>query len=272
MLDANGKRILQNVAVVMVGTTLPANIGSAARAMKTSGLERLILVDPKSPIDETSYAHAKGGGAILDNAQTAPSLEAALADAHVVFAASGRLRHLPRPVVSPRQAAALMEDIVARQSPENLASGAFPKFAFLFGRESSGLTNEELSFAHYHVQICANPEYASLNVAGSVQVVGSFLYDYFAKKENGGREIALTLRQQWDEPPVAFAEQRRLFEASLALFGDLGLIDDANSALPNRLRRLLGRAQLDKKECALLTALVYRLRKKLDKGDGAFWD
>ena len=84
----------------MVNTTLPANIGSAARAMLTMGLTDLVVVDPKLPIDEDSMAHAAGAKSVLANCTVVDSLEEALADCHLVFAASSRQRHIPRPVVN----------------------------------------------------------------------------------------------------------------------------------------------------------------------------
>lgn len=69
---------LDCLQVVMVNTTLPANIGSAARAMYTMGLSHLTVVDPKLPIDETSVSHAAGGSELLSSALIAPTLESAI--------------------------------------------------------------------------------------------------------------------------------------------------------------------------------------------------
>ena len=64
---------LSCLQIVMVNTTLPANIGSAARAMHTMGLSRLTVVDPKLPIDETSVSHAAGGSELLTSATITPT-------------------------------------------------------------------------------------------------------------------------------------------------------------------------------------------------------
>ena len=82
----NVSNYLSCVQVVMVNTTLPANIGSAARAMHTMGLSRLTVVDPKLPIDDTSVSHAAGGSDLLSSAIIAPTLESAIADCQLVFA------------------------------------------------------------------------------------------------------------------------------------------------------------------------------------------
>ena len=185
---------LSCLQVVMVNTTLPANIGSAARAMHTMGLSRLTVVDPKLPIDDTSISHAAGGSDVLSSALIAPSLESAIGDCQLVFAASSRSRHLPRPVVTPTQAAKIMFDFIDKQiaidkraafatsdladDNQSAASNGKPNIAILFGREDRGLTNEELACADYHIQIDANPAYPVLNVASAVQVIASFIFAY----------------------------------------------------------------------------------------------
>ena len=126
---------LKNIKIVMVNTTLPANIGSAARAMLTMGLTDLVVVNPKHPIDEDSVAHAAGAKSVLDNCAVVETLEDALADCHLVFAASSRQRHIPRPVVTPNEATDI---ILSRPMDET-------KVAVLFGREDRGLTNQELA-------------------------------------------------------------------------------------------------------------------------------
>ena len=161
---------LSCLQIVMVNTTLPANIGSAARAMHTMGLSRLTVVDPKLPIDDTSISHAAGGNDVLSSALIAPTLNSAIGDCQLVFAASSRSRHLPRPVVTPTQAAKIMFDFIDKQiaidkqstldisnSNENAQPTGKPNIAILFGREDRGLTNEELACADYHIQIDANP-------------------------------------------------------------------------------------------------------------------
>ena len=143
---------LDCLQVIMVNTTLPANIGSAARAMHTMGLSRLTVVDPKLPIDETSVSHAAGGSELLSSAVIAHTLESAIAGCQLVFAASSRSRHMPRPVVTPMQAAKIMFDFIDTQSAlrandnnvdtSSDAVASKPNIAILFGREDRGLTNE----------------------------------------------------------------------------------------------------------------------------------
>lgn len=265
----NVEDYLTCLQVVMVNTTLPANIGSAARAMHTMGLSRLTVVDPKLPIDDTSESHAAGGIEVLSSATITPTLEAAIDDCQLVFAASSRSRHLPRPVVTPTQAAKIMFDFIDAQSAHLTDQ---PNIAILFGREDRGLTNEELAYADYHIQIDANPAYPVLNVASAVQVIASFIFAYAQahlkdSDENNKDTIShpmldVHLRQQWDEPAITHQQLQQLTQRTTELMIQRGLADSEHlKSLPSRLSRLGSRVQLDQKEYQLLSALIAKLLK-----------
>jgi tRNA (cytidine32/uridine32-2'-O)-methyltransferase len=272
----------------MVNTTLPANIGSAARAMHTMGLSHLTVVDPKLPIDETSVSHAAGGNEILAAAKIAPTLEEAIGDCQLVFAASSRSRHLPRPVVTPTQAAKIMLDFIDMQADisdqSELSAAIRPKIAILFGREDRGLTNDELAFANYHIQIDANPDYPVLNVASAVQVIASFIFAYAQTHKAGANHelidesktnfsshdedqatsplVNTYIRQQWDEPAITQQQLQNLTQRSTELMVALNLANSEHlRSLPARLSRLGSRLQLDQKEYQLLSALIAKLSK-----------
>ena len=273
---------LDCLQVIMVNTTLPANIGSAARAMHTMGLSRLTVVDPKLPIDETSVSHAAGGSELLSSAVIAPTLESAIADCQLVFAASSRSRHLPRPVVTPTQAAKIMFDFIDTQSAlsandnnvdtSSTAVSSKPNIAILFGREDRGLTNEELAYADYHIQIDANPAYPVLNVASAVQVIASFIFAYaqthtqtadnLDENNDSQSTINVNLRQQWDEPAINQQQLQQLTQRTTDLMVQRGLANSEHlKSLPSRLSRLGSRLQLDQKEYQLLSALIAKLSK-----------
>lgn len=265
----NVEDYLTCLQVVMVNTTLPANIGSAARAMHTMGLSRLTVVDPKLPIDDTSESHAAGGIEVLSSATIVPTLETAIDDCQLVFAASSRSRHLPRPVVTPTQAAKIMFDFTDAQSAHLTDQ---PNIAILFGREDRGLTNEELAYADYHIQIDANPAYPVLNVASAVQVIASFIFAYAQahlkdSDENNKDTIShpmldVHLRQQWDEPAITHQQLQQLTQRTTELMIQRGLADSEHlKSLPSRLSRLGSRVQLDQKEYQLLSALIAKLLK-----------
>lgn len=275
---------IKNIKIVMVNTTLPANIGSAARAMLTMGLTDLVVVDPKLPIDEDSMAHAAGAKSVLANCTVVDSLEEALADCHLVFAASSRQRHIPRPVVNPNEAADIILD---RPIDET-------KIAILFGREDRGLTNQELALADYHIQIDANPDYPVLNVASAIQVIASFLYSRFLQYDlnvanaltqkahsqethnqkiiateltDNDNQIEVRQRQSWDMPAINQQQKNQLQTRIIELMQRLELVEttetDKLRELPSRLSRLLSRLQLDQKEFEIVSSIIAKIKRKL---------
>ncbi|WP_296403011.1 RNA methyltransferase [Psychrobacter sp.] len=270
--DDNASRLpllLGSIRIIMVNTTLPANIGSAARAMLTMGLKDLVVVNPKHPIDEKSIAHAAGAQNVLANCRIVESLEEAISDCQLVFAASSRQRHIPRPVINPTEAAKI---ISARPITQT-------KVAVLFGREDRGLTNQELSMADYHIQIDANPEYPVLNVASAIQVISSFFYshflqqvsaDYSIKTQNDYLEqnqVTLTQRQIWDMPAISQHQKSQLQTRIIELMNRLQLVESTEADklrdLPSRLSRLLSRLQLDEKEYEIVSSIIAKIKRKL---------
>ncbi len=151
---------LENIDIVMVGTTHPGNIGAAARAMHNMCISNLVLVNPQCPIGEIAYARASGANVILDSLRKAGSLREAVQHCILVVATSARDRSLPWPELSP--------GLVAKKIAELNGQS---RVALVFGREHSGLTNEELQICHYTVNIPTNPDFSSLNVASAIQVM-----------------------------------------------------------------------------------------------------
>lgn len=252
--------LLKHIKIIMVGTTLPANIGSAARSMHTMSLQKLTIVNPKRPIDDSSIANAAGAQTVLQNAQITQNIHQALEDCTLIFAASARSRHIPRPVVTPNQASTLIYQHLQLNDSLNC------QIAILFGREDRGLTNEELSLADYHIQIPANPNYPVLNVAAAIQVISADLYAYFSQKaqnftdKSAKNTLPIITRTDWDVPAINFQQKQLLEQHLTQLLIDLNLArDNELKDLPNRLSRLTSRMQLDQKEYALIQALIAKL-------------
>ncbi len=148
------------VRIVLVETSHPGNIGASARAMKTMGLNELMLVSPREFPSAEATARASGADDVLARARVVDSLSEAIADCGFVAGASARLRRLSWPLVDPRRGAAALWRHAADTS-----------VAMVFGPEHSGLTNEDLGRCNQVVHIPANPAYRSLNVAMAVQVL-----------------------------------------------------------------------------------------------------
>ena len=149
------------IRLVLVGTQHPGNIGSAARAMKTMGLHRLVLVAPEKAPDHATSAMAAGADDLVDAAPRHDTLAEAVADCGLVLGCTARSRRIALEELPPREAA----------SRVLAAATAGLDVAIVFGRERTGLTNEELQLCHAAVHIPSDPDFSSLNLAAAVQVV-----------------------------------------------------------------------------------------------------
>jgi TrmH family RNA methyltransferase len=150
--------MLDNIQIILIDTTHPGNIGAAARAMKNMGISQLRLVRPRLFPCAEATARAVGADDILANAQIFDNYEDSLGDCHLVFGTSARQRNIAWPTLTP---------IICVEKALKCAG----KVALVFGREQSGLTNQELELCHFIVQIPTNPTFSSLNVAAAVQIL-----------------------------------------------------------------------------------------------------
>jgi len=149
-----------NIRIVLINTSHPGNIGSAARAMKTMGLTELYLVSPQNYPDGQAFAMASGATDILDKAVVVDTVEEAIAECGLVMGTSARMRRVRWPQVEPREAAVQIKQ-ETKSHP----------VAILFGTEKYGLTNDELDVCHTLINVPTNPDYGSLNLAMCVQIL-----------------------------------------------------------------------------------------------------
>lgn len=244
---------LDRIRFVLVGTQHPGNIGSAARALKTMGLSRLVLVDPEKDPNAESFALAAGADDVLAAAVRCDTLAAAVADCRLVLGCTARSRRVALDERVPRDA--------AHRALARVGDGS--EVAFVFGRERTGLTNDELQLCHLAVHIPANPEYGSLNLAAAVQVLAYEVRLAWLEGSNpeAPRQVAPPSRPpQEDEardPPVSHAELEG-FYAQLA--ETLDAIDFHKGRSPEsamrKLRRLFNRADLDAREVRILRGIL----------------
>ncbi|WP_295392666.1 TrmJ/YjtD family RNA methyltransferase [uncultured Thiodictyon sp.] len=230
---------LEHIRCVLVGTTHTGNLGSAARAMKTMGLTRLELANPRHPPDAQALAYAAGADDLLQRAGIHADLVGALAGCRLAIGTSARPRSLAWPLLEPAAAARLL-----------LAEAALGEVALVFGRENSGLTNDELGCCHQLVQIPTDPGFSSLNLGAAVQV------------------LAYEIRRAWREgqaeplapPPreLATAEAMAGFHTHLAqTLLEIGFADPNQSTqLLMRLRNLFNRARPDRVELNILRGIL----------------
>jgi tRNA (cytidine32/uridine32-2'-O)-methyltransferase len=230
-----------SLRIVLVGTQHPGNIGSAARAMKTMGLGRLMLVAPHRFPDREAYALAAGANDLLDQAEIHPSLASAVADCHLVIASTARHRTVPMPELTPPEGAQRL-----------LAAQATGEVALVFGRERTGLENDELQLCHAAITIPANPDYSSLNLAAAVQVLAYELRVARLAQVPAGPGAPL----EQDDLPATHAEMESFFAHLGALLDDIDFHKGkAPDMVTQRLRRLFLRAQPDPRELRILRGI-----------------
>ena len=246
------------VRIVLVETTHTGNIGAAARAMKTMGLADLALVRPRDYQTHECYARASGADDIIDNATVHADLRSALEEASWVIGTSARLRSLRWPQYDAREA--------ALQVGQHTDEG---QVAVVFGRESSGLSDDELARCSALLSISAESEFGSLNLGAAVQVVSYEILMASKVEQHCGN--ALQSDKQIDASPHAALEapavQRDLehFYNHLAdVMSRVDFLDKDNPRLlDGRLRRLFNRSGLLKTEVQLLRGFFSAIEKKM---------
>jgi len=242
----------ESLRFVLVETSHPGNVGSVARAMKTMGFSQLYLVNPRFP-DVLSHPEAialsSGAQDILDNARIVNSLQEALQDCELAGAVSARLREFSPPILEPREFAQRLLQLAT------VAGNGFA--ALVLGNERTGLHNDMVEQCNFLVNIPANPEYSSLNLAQAVQVLA-----YVCRYEAVGQQISPT--------NIGFQGSYANLEEINAMFHHLeqGLIairfidPDCPRKLMSRLKRLFARTQLETEEVNILRGIA---KKMLDK-------
>jgi tRNA/rRNA methyltransferase len=233
----------KRIAVVLSRPSHPGNIGAAARAMKTMGFSDLVLVAPRHFPDPDATAMAAGAAEVLAAARVFTTLDAALADRvlAVGFSARGReLSHAP--------------EALRASAPGILEAASTGPVALVFGNETSGLSNEELSRCQRLVSVPANPEYSSLNLAASVQL---------ACYELASRANAFAPPASKEGMPATRDDAEGLFTELESAALASGFLDPAKPGrFMERMRRLFARAGLEREEVKLLRGFLEALRRR----------
>ncbi|HJO10699.1 MAG: RNA methyltransferase [Gammaproteobacteria bacterium] len=241
-----------NIKIVLVNTSHPGNIGACARAMKNMGLSELTLVNPEDFPSGVAVGRAVSSIDILDRARVVENLVDAVADCGLVIGASARSRRIPWPMLTPGQCA----NKVLEEQDNN-------KVALVFGREDSGLSNEELQQCNFHVQIPTSEEYTSLNLAAAVMVICYELRKAWLALEG---EFPLDDDQLWDIERATGEQVEHFFEHLERVLIAIDFHDPDNPRqLMSRLRRLFGRVRMDAMEMnilrGILTNVEYHIKK-----------
>lgn len=231
-----------SLRVVLVEPESGGNIGSVARAMKNFGLKDLWLVNPKARIDESARAMASHAIDVLEGSRIVGTLREAIGDVDLVIGTTSKpsfgrsnLKRIPL-------------------APEELAEGlgrVEGAVALIFGRESTGLTNEEIEECDFIVSIPASEEYPVLNVAASAAII-------FYEIHRGSRG--------WPRRRIASdGIKRRLEERFLDLAGLAGIPSHRAKLASRALRNIVSRSFATEREASLLLGV---LRKACERALG----
>lgn len=228
---------MSSPSIILVRPQMGENIGAAARAMMNFGLSDLRLVAPRdgwpNPKAHEMSAHADG---IIEAARVYESLSEALADCTYALASTARMRDLHLPVLTPREGAQAVK--------------THGKTAFIFGPERSGLTSDEVAFAHAVVTIPTDAANASLNIAQSVVILA---YEWWQAQDSQALPV--------EETPANLAQIEGLLTH---LVGELERkeffhVAEKKASMQRNLRTLLTKAEFSAAEVQVLRGIVKAL-------------
>jgi len=233
------------INIVLVDTIHPGNIGSVARAMKTMGLKRLSLVNPR--VFPSGEANALAGNAtdVLDNVKIFTSIKDAIEQSTFVYATSSRDRSIQWPLMDAETAA---KDICNEVNSNK-------EISIIFGKEDRGLTNDELELANKLIEIPANPEYPVLNLAMSAQIIS---YEIL-------KASSVNQKKEWrDYPEVNSKQLQMLIDHFIETAIDIDVIDPDNpKKIISRIKRMFTRLQPDEMEASFMRGFLSGIKKKL---------
>jgi len=249
--------LFNRLRFILVETSRPGNIGATARAMKNMGFSELVLVKPRfgqALMHEEAIAFASGAQDILSAARIVDTLEEALDGCNFAAAVSARLREFSPPVLTPRSFAMRLHEQVDLRA------------AVVFGNERFGLPNEAVQQCNVLINIPANPDYSSLNLAQAVQVI-SYEARMAEMSEERGAVIDSDIGFQGEVANRAQVEGMfsHLEQALIAI----DFLDPAHpKKLMPRLKRLFARTELETEEVNILRGIAGQIltsRKRIKR-------
>ena len=251
-MSFSGLQTLHRIKVVLVNTSHPGNIGAAARAMANMGLKNLALVDPLDYPSMQATARAAGADDILDSANVYPSLEKAVADCGYVYGTTARLRSISWPQFDPQTLGAKIQQ-----------SEGHEKIALVFGRERTGLTNEELDLCQALVHIPVDEAHTSLNLASAVMVVAFSIRSALINPVENPDEIG----KKNASPPVGSEQLQYYFQRLDKLLKKIDFYKGNATRVMRKLRRLYYKADASEEDVRILLGTITAMTAALEKQD-----
>ncbi|NOZ86262.1 MAG: RNA methyltransferase [Deltaproteobacteria bacterium] len=248
--------LLENIIVVLVKPKGSLNIGSAARAMSNSGLSDLRIVSGARHLNQAAWQMAMAGTNILENAQTFDRLEDAVRDCHLVVGTSRRKGKARGLFLNPIDGVNRIFS-VSREK----------KTAILFGSEDVGLTSGELMMCHFSIELPANPQSCSYNLAQAVLLLGHYIFTAASGSKFENRE-----GEPFEKKPRATrGELEGLYEHMLQTMRRIRFFRKGKSEDRMRdFRYVFERAALDSREVRMFRGMMKQINycmDKLEKGE-----
>ncbi|QWE21417.1 RNA methyltransferase [Polynucleobacter sp. AP-Kolm-20A-A1] len=240
---------------VLVETSHPGNVGSAARALKTMGFGDLRLINPKIKgvaQEPEAIALASGAADILESSQETDSLASAVEGCSLVLGLTSRDREFGPPALDWPTARDMIGEVIQGNG----------KVALLFGPERTGLDNEHLALCTHRVWLDANPAYPSLNLAQALMVCAYTLREALKADSEGKNAGLLVNREEMADfaDPAAIAAMLEHWREGLEA---IGYLDPSHpKKLMPRLQALFARTRLHKEEIDLLRGIAKQMLQK----------
>ena len=253
--------MLDNIRIVLVRTFHPGNIGSAARAMKTMGLNDLYLVDPVDFNTKESLAEAHkmamSADDVVEKAKIVDDLYAAVKDCSVIIASTARSRGYDLPELSPEESA---KKLISASASNNLLSRG-EKVALVFGPERMGLSNDDLQYAKYRVTIPTSPDYSSLNLAAAVQTLSYEVYKEYLNQTESADSNGSNETKPDNALPTSEALEQYYQHLEETLTDTGFIIKNHPGEIVQKLRSLFNRTQLETSELNILRGILASIQR-----------
>ena len=234
---------VRNISFILHRPQLSENIGACARGMKNFNFNKLIVVDPK-PIfpNDKILATSVGAKNIINKAKNFENLEKSLKNIDIVIATSARFRN---------------KNIKHIQLEDLKKINYKKKIAFLFGSEASGLSNNEISYANYTLQIPTNPDFKSLNLSHSLIIIAQYLSSIINSKTSSFKKSS----------KVKSASKKEIVAMANLCIQNLEEINffkskEKKPIMLENLRNIFYRMELSTKEIRILSGVFASLGKK----------
>ena len=232
-----------NISFILHKPQLSENIGACARAIKNFSFKKLILINPK-PIfpNDKIFATSVGAKNIINQSKVYENIEKALKDIDIVIATSARFRNKN----------------IKHINLDDLKKIDFKKkVGFLFGSEASGLSNEEVSYANYTLQIPTNPEFKSLNLSHSLIIIAQAISSIIKMKTK-------PFQKSKKVKPASKKEIQSMINLCLSNLEDINFFKpkEKKPVMLQNLRNIFYKMELSDKETRILSSVFASLGKK----------